>query len=304
MRRPEFDQPPVQLTGATKRYGEILALAGIDLAIRPGEVLALLGPNGAGKTTAVRLILGLARPDGGTVRVYGRDPRVPAHRARTGAMLQVGKVPDTLRVGELVHQFATYYGSPVPLAAPVAAAGLAGLERRPFGELSGGQQQRVLFALALAGDPDLVVLDEPTAGLDVEARRGLWQAIRGLTARGRSVLLTTHHLEEADALAHRVVVIHHGAIVAEGTPAEIKARAAGRRIRCRTALTAAEAERLPGTRSVSVSGGVLEILTSDAEGSVRELLRRDPALADLEVASAGLEEAFLALTGDERREVA
>ena len=213
------------LTNVSKSYGPIAALRNLDLEIRAGELLALLGANGAGKTTAVRLLLGLAAPTSGTVRVFGGDPRDAVHRMRTGAMLQVGKVPETLKVREHVALFSSYYPRPMATDEVIAAAGLTGLEDRKFGDLSGGQKQRVLFALAICGDPELLILDEPTVGLDVEARRAMWRQIRQFVARGRSVLLTTHYLDEADALANRIVVIDEGSIIAEGTPAEIKALA-------------------------------------------------------------------------------
>jgi ABC-2 type transport system ATP-binding protein len=211
-----------QFTSVQKQYGMVEALKGLDLTIRQGELLALLGANGAGKTTAVRLLLGLAKPTSGEVRVFGGDPRDARTRTRIGAVLQSARVPETLRVREHIHLFSSYYPNPMPMDEVIAAAGLQGLERRKFGELSGGQQKRVLFALAICGNPDLLILDEPTVGLDVEARRALWKQIRGFIAGGKSVLLTTHYLAEAEALADRVVVLHHGNVVAEGTPQEIK----------------------------------------------------------------------------------
>src|ERR1043165_6770127 len=227
---------PASLSRVTKSFGPVVALADVSLDIAPSEVVALLGPNGAGKTTAVRLLLGLAKPGGGTARVFGQDPRDPAARARSGAMLQVARVPETLRVREHIELFSSYYPKPMPLSAVLDAAGLQGLGERLYGKLSGGQKQRVLFALAICGDPELLILDEPTAGLDVEARRALWEQIRGFVRRGRSVLLTTHYLAEADALADRIVVIDRGRIVAGGTPQAIKARAAGRKVRCHTSI--------------------------------------------------------------------
>ncbi len=217
---------PAQFTKVRKSYGSVEALRGLDLTIHPGEVVALLGANGAGKTTTVRTLLGLVKPDAGEGRLFGRDPREVAARTRMGAVLQIARVPETLRVREHIHLFSSYYPSPMPMAEVIAAAGLAGLERRKYGDLSGGQQKRVLFALALCGNPDLLVLDEPTTGLDVEARRALWKQIRAFVARGKSVLLTTHYLAEAEALANRVVVLDKGSVVAEGTPAEIKGEAA------------------------------------------------------------------------------
>jgi ABC-2 type transport system ATP-binding protein len=215
-----------ELKGVTKRYGDIEALRGIDLAIEPGELVALLGPNGAGKTTAVRILLGLASPTSGTATVFGAHPNSQEAKLRRGALLQVAKVPETLRVREHIELFSSYYRKPLPLQETIAAAGLGGIEKRLFGELSGGQKQRLLFALAICGNPDLLFLDEPTVGLDVEARRALWGRIRAFVARGGSVLLTTHYLDEADALANRIAVINQGRIVAQGTPAEIKMRCA------------------------------------------------------------------------------
>jgi ABC-2 type transport system ATP-binding protein len=217
---------PAQFTHVRKNYGMVEALRGLDLTIGPGELVALLGANGAGKTTAVRTLLGLSKPTSGEVRVFGGDPREPRSRTRIGALLQVARVPETLRVREHIHLFSSYYPNPRPIDEVIEAAGLEGLEKRKFGQLSGGQQKRVLFALALCGNPDLLVLDEPTVGLDVEARRGLWKQIRAFISGGRSVLLTTHYLAEAEALANRVVVIHKGVVMAEGTPQEIKGDAA------------------------------------------------------------------------------
>jgi ABC-2 type transport system ATP-binding protein len=218
--------PVAELRGVTKRYGDIEALRGIDLELGRGEILALLGPNGAGKTTAVRILLGLLRPTAGRATVFGHPPESMEAKLRRGAVLQVAKVPETLKVREHIELFASYYRNPLPVQETIAAAGLAGVENRLFGDLSGGQKQRVLFALAICGNPDLLFLDEPTVGLDVEARRALWTRIRAFAARGGSVLLTTHYLDEADALADRIAVINQGRIVAEGAPAEIKARTA------------------------------------------------------------------------------
>jgi ABC-2 type transport system ATP-binding protein len=298
-------EPAAELRGAVKRYGGVTALSGVDLAVRPGEVVAVLGPNGAGKTTAVQLLLGLLRPSAGTARLFGRDPCEAAARMRIGAMLQVSKVPETLKVREHIHLISSYYPRPLPMDEVIAAAGLTGLEDRLFGKLSGGQKQRVLFALALCGDPDLLFLDEPTVGLDVEARRGFWDQIRTRTGAGRSVLLTTHYLEEADALADRIVLLDRGRIVAEGTPAEIKARVLGKRIRCRTRLSLAELAALPGVRDARRLSDETEILAAEAEPVVRELLARDLDISGLDIRGAGLEEAFLALTNhDQEKEVA
>jgi ABC-2 type transport system ATP-binding protein len=211
-------------------------------------------------------------------------------------MLQVGRVPETLKVREHIDLFSSYYPKPLPLAETFKIAGLEDFEDRLFGELSGGQKQRVLFGIAICGNPDLLFLDEPTVGLDVEARRLMWAQIRSLIARGKTVLLTTHYLNEADALADRIMVLQHGSIVAEGTPAEIKARAIGKQVRCVSRLTATEIREIPGVISVKEDRNAFELQVTAAEPVVRELLQRDSWLSDLEVTNAGLEEAFLALT--------
>ncbi|HTG33630.1 MAG TPA: ABC transporter ATP-binding protein [Thermoanaerobaculia bacterium] len=298
------DRPVAELRRAVKRYGAVTALAGIDFEVRPGEVVALLGPNGAGKTTAVQLLLGLARPNAGEARLFGVEPRRVEARMRTGAMLQISKVPETLKVREHIHLVSSYYPHPLPEREVMAAAGLDGIEGRLFGKLSGGQRQRVLFALALCGDPDLMFLDEPTVGLDVEARRAFWTVIAEKARQGRSVLLTTHYLEEADALADRIVMIGRGRVIAEGTPAEIKSRVVGRKIRCRTALPLAEIAALPGVRDVRRQDELTEVFAAEAERTVFELISRDPSLSALEVRGADLEEAFLTLTNSDPEEVA
>jgi ABC-2 type transport system ATP-binding protein len=289
------------LEGVNKNYGPVRALRGVDFRVRAGEVVSLLGPNGAGKTTAVKLLLGLMPPNAGKVRVFGVDPTNPENRMRTGAMLQVGRVPETLRVREHIDLFSSYYQKPMRAEEILAAAGLEKLADRKFGDLSGGQRQRVLFALAICGDPDMLFLDEPTVGLDVEARRLLWDEIRRMVDRGKTVLLTTHYLQEADALADRIAVIHQGEIIAEGTPAEIKAKTSGKRIRCVTSLSVNVVRQMPGVRDAKEDREAIEIHAAEAESVVRELLLRDPQLSGLEITSAGLEDAFLALTQENGR---
>jgi ABC-2 type transport system ATP-binding protein len=297
-----LDAIVASLDGVNMNYGNIRALRGVDFQVRTGEVVALLGPNGAGKTTAVKLLLGLLQPNAGRARVFGGDPTNPENRMRTGAMLQVGRVPETLRVREHIDLFSSYYPRPMAPADVLAAVGLEKLGDRKFGDLSGGQRQRVLFALAICGDPDLLFLDEPTVGLDVEARRMLWDEIRRMVSRGKTVLLTTHYLQEADALADRVAVINQGEIIAQGTPSEIKAKTAGKRIRCITTLSLNVLRQIPGVTEVREDRDAIELHAIEAESIVRELLARDAGLSGLEVASAGLEEAFLALTQDIGRE--
>jgi len=229
MTQPEtlLDHAPIaaQLVHATKRYGHHVAVDALDLTLDAGETLALLGPNGAGKTTAIRMLLGLARPTNGSAQIFGCDPRERRTRERVGAMLQVSNVPATLTVAEHLQLFASYYPRPLRLCDVIELACLQSLARRRFEALSGGERQRLFFALAICGNPDVLFLDEPSAGLDVETRETLWTGVRELVARGKSVLLTTHYLHEADALADRIVLLSAGAVLAEGTPAELKARA-------------------------------------------------------------------------------
>ncbi len=297
------------LSHITKRYASgVVALDDLSLNLRRGEIVALLGPNGAGKSTAVKLLMGLSAPTSGSVRIFTADPRQTSTRLHTGVMLQVGKAPEMLRVREHIHIFRGYYPNPMPYADIIRAAGLEGLESRMFGQLSGGQKQRVLFALALAGDPDLLFLDEPTVGLDTEARRGMWAQIRSLSQRGKTVLLTTHYIEEADALAHRVVVINKGRVVCEGTPAEVKSLGAAtsgastsrtlKIIRCTTALPIATLLAIPGVTTAETTGTLTIITSTEPERTLRELLTLDQSLHSLDVQSPALEDAFLALTAN------
>jgi ABC-2 type transport system ATP-binding protein len=293
------------LENVTKRYSNgVVALDGLSLQLKPGEIVALLGPNGAGKSTAVKLMMGLSSATSGNVSIFGADPRQTAARLRTGVMLQIGRAPEVLRVREHINIFRGYYPQPMPYTEIIKAAGLEGIEERMFGQLSGGQKQRVLFGIALAGDPDLIFLDEPTVGLDIEARRAMWAAIRSLAARGKTVLLTTHYLEEADALAHRIVVINKGKVVCEGTPAEVKSLGGGngsrnvKLIRCATTLAVGLLQAIPGVTQVDVADGVTEITSTTPEATLRELLALDQGLHSLEVASPALEDAFLALTSN------
>lgn len=285
-----------QLANVTKQFGTLTALDDVSLRLEAGCVTAVLGPNGAGKTTAVKLLMGLTRPTSGRVALFGADPRSIEARRRTGVMLQISKVPETLTVREHVDLFRSYYPAPISIEAALAAADLTPVADRRYGALSGGQRQRVLFALAICGNPDLLFLDEPTVGMDVESRRGFWQQIRVLASQGRTIVLTTHYLEEADALADRIVMLSKGAIVADGTPAQIKARAASRRIRCVTAVPSDLLRTIPHVQSVRQDGAFVEIFTSDAERVARELFARDTTLSGLEVTGAGLEDAFLTLT--------
>jgi ABC-2 type transport system ATP-binding protein len=288
----------VELAGARKRYGSVEALRGIDLAIGRGEVVAILGPNGAGKTTSISLMLGLRRPTAGRARLFGLDPGDRRARSRTGVMLQDSGVPGVLTVRELVDLFRAYYPRPLPAERVLALAGLADRADVRVGQLSGGQRQRLYFALAVCGDPEALFLDEPTVGMDVEARQAFLASIRALAVAERTIVLTTHYLEEADALAGRIVVVDRGVVIADGAPAAIKARVASKRVHFRTAaaLDATMLDGLPVAR-FERSGDRVRLLSAEPETLLRELFRRGIPVADLEVVGADLEEAFLALTG-------
>ncbi len=287
------------LRHVAKRYGDVAALEDVSLTLCAGEVLALLGPNGAGKTTALSLLLGLLRPDKGEVQLFSKPPQWAASRGRVGVMLQLSGVPETLSVTEHLELFAAYYPRPLLQSEVLERTGLVGLERRLYGNLSGGQKGRLHLALALIGDPDLLVLDEPTTGLDVSSRRALWKSVQEAAAGGKTVLLTTHNLEEADALADRIVVLSGGRVAAEGTPTAIKQQVAGKRVRCQVAISLETIRALPEVQRVRLDGAVTELWASEPEPVVRFLLTRDPALSKLEVSGVGLEEAFLALTQKE-----
>jgi len=287
-----------QLAGATKRYGARTALDGVDLIVRRGELLALLGPNGAGKSTSIALLLGLIGADAGRVELFGRDPSHIEARRRIGVMLQSANLPPTLRVGELLRLTMSYYPHPREHDDTVALAGIGDLLQRPYGKLSGGQQRRVQFALALCGRPELLFLDEPTVGMDIDARQALWAAIRALVAEGCAVVLTTHYLEEAEALAQRVVVLAQGRVLSEGSVDALRARVALSHIRCVSDLDAHAVARWPQVASASRVDGRLHVATSGAEAVLRRLLDADPDLRELEVRRAGLAEAFIELTRD------
>lgn len=294
----DFNPVVARLAAVVKRYGSLTALEGAGLQLRRGELLALLGPNGAGKTTAISLLLGLIRADAGTVELFGRDPQSLEARRHIGVMLQHAELPPTLRVGELLRLTASYYPAPRSLAESAELAGIGDLLKRPYARLSGGQQRRVQFALALCGRPDLLFLDEPTVGMDIEARQKLWAAIRRLLAEGCSVLLTTHYLEEAEALADRVCVMAHGRMIHEGTVDALRARVAIKRIRCLSALPVETVRGWPEVCEVRLEQERLHITASEAEAVVRRLLDADLHLRELEVQRAGLAEAFTELTRD------
>lgn len=295
--------PVLSMRGITKRYGSVDALRGIDLDVHQGEVVAILGPNGAGKSTAIGILLGLRSPSDGTVRVLGGHPDDPAVRARTGAMLQQSGVAGTLTVAELIDLFRGYYPAPRLRVDLLAAADLTDLASRRIRTLSGGQLQRLYFALALAGDPELVFLDEPTTGMDLESRRRFWEVIGGLAGRGTTILFATHLLEEADALASRIVVIDRGRIVGDGSPAAIKATAGGATIRLRAdGLDPATRDELPawdGVMRIASAGHRLEIVARDPADILRRLFATPSRIEELAIEEHALETAFLHLVTSE-----
>ena len=255
----------VQLEHASKSFGKVQALKQVSFKVEPGEVIAFLGPNGAGKTTAISLMMGLRAPDSGTATIFGRDPRDPQNRSRIGVMLQESDVPSTLKVREVVDFIARAYSNPLTVAKALEMADLSELANRPASNLSGGQKKRLAFALAVIGNPDVLFLDEPTAALDVEARRGFWEQVGTFTRSGKTIILTTHYLEEADAIAERIVVINAGEIVAQGTPAAIKARVGGKVVRFKSpSLEAKMLENLPISRS-SIKAESVELYTLEPE---------------------------------------
>ncbi len=288
----------LELEGVTKSYGPVEALTQFDLTVEAGEIVGVLGPNGAGKTTAISIMLGLRRPTTGSVRVFGEAPESREARGRMGAMLQESGVPATLTVEELIRLFGAYYPYSLPVERVLELARLSDLRSRRASALSGGQRQRLYFALAICGDPDLIFLDEPTTGMDVQSRRGFWNEIRELAGLGKTLLFATHFLEEADALATRIVVIDRGRVVAQGTPAEIKAHAGGKRIRLRGDVDTAEVRGWPGVRSVETAGGYVVIQTSDAEEGLRRLFASGQRIDEVTVEDAELESAFLNLTAE------
>jgi ABC-2 type transport system ATP-binding protein len=296
----DIDKPAsiVTFDGVMRRYGQVTAVDHLSLGLQRGQTVALLGPNGAGKTTTVELLLGLTNPDAGVVHLFGGPPADAVATGRVGAMLQDAGLPQGARVAELVGLVRRLYPEPLSLADTLRLADLEDVANRRVERLSGGQRQRVRLALAVAGNPELLVLDEPTAALDVDARRTFWHRVRGYVSAGRTVLFATHRLEEADAVADRVVVIAGGRLLVDGTPDQVKAEAAGRS----TVSLAADGpsrellENLPAVQTVRQDRGRLTLSTTDPDATIRALLQQAPHVQGLEVTRAGMEEAFLQLT--------
>jgi len=296
--------PVVEFDHVSKHFGNVQAVRDVSFMVQPGEVIAFLGPNGAGKTTAISLMLGLRKPSSGTVRFMGRNPDDQRARARAGVMLQESGVPQSLKVREIVNLFRHYYAAPLPTGEAIQRAGLAEKANTLVGNLSGGQRQRLYFALAICGDPEVVFLDEPSVALDVQGRHDFWEQVRDFVRSGRTIVLTTHYLEEADALADRVVVIDRGRVIADGTPAAIKSRVAGKKLSFETAepLSEVDFRGLP-TRGLECSGRQVTLRSSEPEAVLKALFASGVELRNLEVTGVGLEDAFLSLTHHEQGEL-
>ncbi|MFF5972362.1 ABC transporter ATP-binding protein [Streptomyces sp. NPDC012769] len=297
----EETEPAVAFAGVVRSFGPVRAVDGIDLTVRRGETVALLGRNGAGKSTTLDLLLGLDVPDRGRVRLFGEAPARAVRAGRVGAMLQDARPVPRVTVRELIDFVARTYAEPLPVAEALELAGLAPLAGRRVDRLSGGQAQRVRFAVALVGDPELVVLDEPTAALDMETRETFWHAIRDCSRRGSTVLFSTHHLEEADAHADRIVVVDSGRVLADGTAGQLKQVAGGTRVSVDLAGEPTDGlARLPGVTSVEIRGDRAQLRSDDPDATVLALAARN-AVRGLEVAPVSLDDAFLALTRESPR---
>jgi ABC-2 type transport system ATP-binding protein len=286
--------------GLTKSFGAVRAVRGLDLELERGSTVALLGPNGAGKTTTIDMLIGLTKPDAGTVSLFGRTPTEAVKAGLIGAMTQTGQLIDYLTVRELVTMIAAIYPAPLSVDEALKISGAGVFADRMTRKLSGGETQRVRFAIALVADAELLVLDEPTVALDVEGRRDFWSAMRAFAARGKTVIFATHYLEEADAYADRIILMSHGRIVADGAPTEIKATVGGRIIRATLPdVDVISLQSLRGVTSVDRKGDGVTLNCTDSDATLRDLLAAYPAIRDIEVRGAGLEEAFLELTVDD-----
>jgi ABC-type multidrug transport system, ATPase component len=294
-------KPAIQLTELRKSFGRITAVDGVDLTVRPGEVVALLGPNGAGKSTTIDLALGLAHPTMGKAALFGGEPRAAIREGRVGVMLQGGALLPTMTVAQSVALIASAHKHPLSVAEALHRARCTEIAKQRVGKLSGGQMQRARFAVAIVSNPDLLILDEPTAAMDVEARRTFWQSMREYTDAGRTVVFATHYLDEADTYADRIVMLSAGRIVADGTPNEVKAVVSGRRIRADvpvvwTPAVEVEVASLPGVRTVERRGERISIVSDDSDATLRAFLLRFADAHDIEVTAHNLDDAFLALT--------
>lgn len=288
-----------QLSGVHKRYGKTVALDGLDLNVRDGELLAVLGPNGAGKTTAISLMLGLEQPDAGSAKLFGQSPQALASRRQVGVMMQETFLAPELHVREQIDLVASYYPAPLSPAAAMEMTNTTALANRPYGKLSGGQKRQVQFAMAVCGRPRLLFLDEPTVGLDVQARKLMWATLRQLVDQGSSIVLTTHYLEEAEALADRVMVLAKGRVIASGTVNQIRSLVVRKQITCTTSIPVTRIQSWAEVESVTSDEQGVHITANDAEAVTRKLLAADEDLQNLEVRRAGLAEAFTELTQEQ-----
>ncbi len=295
------DVAAVRLSGLTKSFAGVHAVRGLDLTVAPGEIVAFLGPNGAGKSTTNEMILGMTQPDVGTVEVFGLDPVTALKQGRVGAMLQGGALLQDTKVRELLRLMQGLHRHPLPIREIIERADLGGFLDTKTDQLSGGQAQRLRYALAIMGDPDLLILDEPTVAMDVEIRRAFWASMETFTTDGKTVLFATHYLDEADQVADRIVVLAAGRVVADGTGAQIKSQVAGRTISIAAAEMGPTAlSALPAVVDTRLEGARLLIHTTDSDATLRALLGEYPEARDIEIASANLEDAFLALTAQEQ----
>jgi len=294
-----MSQTLASLASTVKRFGKVTALDGFNLEVRRGELLALLGPNGAGKSTAIALLLGLQRPDSGTVELFGEDPQELEARRRIGIMMQEVMLSPVMRPRELIEQITNYYPSPYEAGAVIRRLKIEDLAERRYKDLSGGQKRQVQFAMAICGRPELLFLDEPTVGLDVNARAALWQVVRELVHEGASIVLTTHYIEEAEALADRVAVMAHGKLVAGGTVDEIRSYVARKNVTFRSTLPVEQVRAWPEVTELAVNAGRIDIVTLHAESVLRRVLAADADVRDIEVRRAGLAEAFAEITSEE-----
>lgn len=296
-----MDIPALELTALSKSFGQLRAVDDIDLIIRRGEVVALLGPNGAGKSTTIDLALGLAHPSRGTARLFGGDPRAAIVAGRVGAMLQGGALLPTTTVRQSIALVAATHRAPLSIDDALDRAGIRDLAKQRVSKLSGGQLQRARFAIAVVSNPDLLILDEPTAAMDVESRRGFWHSMREFTDQGRTVVFATHYLDEADSFADRIVILNSGRIVADGTPAEVKSVVSGRSIRFEVDAGAADAAssalaRLGGIRALEQRATRFTLVSDDSDASLRSILQLIPTAHCIEVTAHTMDDAFIALT--------
>jgi ABC-2 type transport system ATP-binding protein len=294
----------VSFAGVNKTFltpaGPVHAVRALDLRIARGETVALLGPNGAGKSTTIEMLLGLAQPDAGVVQVMGTTPADAIRAGGIGAMLQTGAELSHLTVRELIDMMGSLYPQPLSVDETLAIAGITDLANRKTTKLSGGQSQRVRFAVAMVSDPELIVLDEPTVGMDVESRHQFWETMRGYAARGKTVIFATHYLDEADANADRIVLMARGSIVADGSPRELKAMTGGRIIRATLVGARPEILRaLAGVTDIDIGGDIIELTCANSDHAIRALLDACPEVHDIEITGAGLEAVFLELTADD-----